>query len=83
MSSSAEMKRVITHAADQLHDAIDVEVKQSYSRGKTIAAMALAEGVLVLLASYLEVTGEPPGPKPARDERGRFLRSVDSAGGQP
>jgi hypothetical protein len=61
MSSSDEMKRAITHAADQLHLAIEVEAKQHH-RGQTIAAMALAEAMLLLLASYLEVS-EPWHPE--------------------
>ncbi|MGH4011551.1 MAG: helix-turn-helix domain-containing protein [Pseudonocardiaceae bacterium] len=65
MSSSDEMKRVITHAADQLHLAIDVEATEIYHRGRTIAAMALAEGMLLLLASYLEVTDRQDNAPPA------------------
>lgn len=74
MSSSTEMKAVITHAADQLRTAIDVEAGYASHRGQTIAAMGLAEGMLRLLASYLEVIDEPAAATPARDERGRFVR---------
>lgn len=71
------MKRVMTHAAEQLQGAIDVETKETYHRGRTIAAMALAQGVLILLASYLEVTDEPEVSAAGVGNRHRLLHDDD------
>lgn len=52
MSSSEEMRRVITHSADKLRQVWEIEAKRSYPDVRITAAMAYAHGVMELLATY-------------------------------
>jgi hypothetical protein len=52
MSSSEEMRRVITHSADKLRQAWEIEVKRSYPDVRITAAMDYAHGAMELLATY-------------------------------
>ena len=96
MSAEQEMRNVILHAAEKLRAVIgkDIEVG-SYNNGYALptdasTAMAYAEGVLRLLASYLAVEDAPRLNGQAepqreggrvraatgeRDEHGRFVKA--------
>jgi hypothetical protein len=70
MSSTEEMRRVITHCADQLRAALDAETARPTTRPailRTVVALAYGEGVLRLLTSYLVVTDTPTPDRPAVD----------------
>ncbi len=98
MSAEQEMRNVILHAAEKLRAVIgkDIEVG-SYNNGYALptdasTAMAYAEGVLRLLASYLAVEDAPRLNGQAepqregrvraatgeRDEHGRFVKAASA-----
>jgi len=89
MASETEMRAVILHAAEKLNAAKDTSVVcngSPHGTGRPLGltvdvyvAMAYAESILRLLASYLKVeevayAARSALPMPPRDGQGRFLK---------
>lgn len=98
MTAESEMRNVILHAAEKLRVIIGRDVgEHRYNNGYQLpsdctAAMAYAEGMLRLLASYLSVQDAPRvgdradpqqdggrarAAKAQRDGHGRFVKQPD------
>lgn len=80
MADSEEMRRLILHAAAQLRNECDAHVTVGSAFRPTLAAMALAEGVLRMVAACMAteteaLTAVRQAAKTApRDEHGKFVK---------